>query len=56
MEEGKLQIVQTSNTEDCVLRSKKSMLTDGFRPLGKDIMIQGPSRQSRVLKDNFLFY
>ena len=46
MGEGKLQIVQISNTEDCVLRTKKSMLTDGFRPLGKDIMIQGP-RQTK---------
>ena len=46
MGEGKLQIVQTSNTEDCVLRTKNSMLTDGFGPLGKDNMIQGP-RQTK---------
>ena len=55
MGEGKLQIVQTSNTEDSVLRTKKSMLTDGFRPLDKDIMIQGPRETKQCWKVTFFF-
>lgn len=56
MGEGEMQIVPMSDSEDCVWRTKKSLLADGFWPLSRERWQRAKIDQAESGQGNFFSF